>query len=76
MGWATTHFQSWVVTLQWCRDRRDCGVHGRRTYAHDRGPASACRGMLGKACRDRPPWVLCCDKEFPVATEIARPVSR
>ena len=22
MGWATAHFQFWVVTLQWCHDRK------------------------------------------------------
>ena len=29
----------------------------------------------GKACCDRPPWVLCQDREFPVATKMACPVS-
>ena len=50
MGWATIHFQSCVVTLQWCYDMRDCSVPG-------------------KACHDRPPWALCCDREFLVAIE-------
>ena len=71
-GWATAHFQSWVATLQWCRDKRVCGVHGRRSYAHNRGPALVCAGVLGKACHDRPPWVLFRDKECPVMTEMAR----
>ena len=33
LGWATAHFQSWVATLQWCRDRkgdaRMTGMHAR-----------------------------------------------
>ena len=72
MGWATAHFQPWVVTLQWCLDRKACGVHlpceDLRLHAR--------LGVSGKACRDRPPWVLYHDKEFPVAIEMARPVLR
>ena len=33
-------------------------------------------GVSGKACRDKPPWVLCSDREFPVTTEMAHPVSQ
>ena len=33
-------------------------------------------GVLGEACRDRPPWVLCRDIEFSIATELAHLVSR
>ena len=35
----------------------------------------ACAGVLRKAYLERPPWVLCRDREFPVATEMAHPVS-
>ena len=33
-------------------------------------------GVLGEARRNKPPWVLCCDREFFVATELAHPMSR
>ena len=32
-------------------------------------------GVPGEARHDRPPWVLCHDKEFSVVTELAHPVS-
>ena len=34
------------------------------------------RGVPGTACRNRPPWVLCHDRELPVAIEMSRPVSQ
>ena len=33
-----------------------------------------CVLVLGKACCDRPPWVLSHDRGFPIAIEMARPV--
>ena len=36
MGEATAHFLCGVTTLQWCRDNRGRGVHGRHACAHDR----------------------------------------
>ena len=53
---------------------RSAYAHDRSAYAHDRGPEHG--RALRKACCDRPPWVLCHDRECPVATEMARPVLR
>ena len=50
-------------------------MHDRHPCAHDRGPARMHAGVPGEAHRDRPPWVLCCDREFSIATELAHPVS-
>ena len=75
MGWATTHFQLCVATLQWCRARRDaaCMTGALKRMTEDpRARAVVPR----KACRDRHPWVLCCYREFPVVTELAHPVSQ
>ena len=36
----------------------------------------AIAGVHRKVCRDMPPWLLCRDREFPVMTELAHPVSR
>ena len=81
MGEATAHFLCGVATLQWCRDSRGRSVHDRHACVHDRGPAPTiegvhARGVPGKAYRDKPPWALCHDREFPVATEKANLVSR
>ena len=76
MGEAIAHFQCGVATLQWCRDSRGHGVHGKCVCSHDQRPACACAGEPGKACHDRPPWALCRDREFPVAIEKANPMSR
>ena len=43
---------------------------------HDQGPVRARGGVPEKACRDRPLWELCHDREFPVATKMARLVLR
>ena len=51
-------------------------VHYRSPCAHDQGPARARLRVKGKARRDRPPWVLCHDREFSTMTELAHPVSR
>ena len=50
-------------------------MHGRCACAHNKGHVLAQAGEPGKAIRDRPPWALCHDREFPVATEKANPVS-
>ena len=51
-------------------------VHDRRACTHDLGPAQVHAGEPGKAYRDKPPWALCCDKEFPVVIEKASSGSR
>ena len=51
-------------------------MQGRRSCVHNRGLAGALTSELGKAYCDRPPWVLYCYREFPVAIEITRPVSQ
>ena len=51
-------------------------MHGRHACVHDQGPARARVGVPGKACCERPPWVLYRDREFPIAIEMAHPVSR
>ena len=38
MGWATTHFQFWVATLQVVSRQERHGVCNRRACAHDRVP--------------------------------------
>ena len=76
MGWATTYFQSWVATLQWCHDRKGCDVHRRRAYAHDRGLARTrvrlgrpiATGLLGHSVVIEKASLVCCDREFSVAT--------
>ena len=60
-----------VVSRQEGRDAR-C----RLVCSHDQGPALAHEGVPGKACRNKPPWVLCRDRESSVATELAHPMSR
>ena len=59
MEWATNPFQFCVATLQWFRDRRGA-THSTGAFASIIEDLRA--GVPGKACRDRPPWVLCCDK--------------
>ena len=49
------------------------GAHARTTK--DLG-AHAHTGVPGKACRDRPPWVLCRDRDFSVVTGFSCSVSR
>ena len=86
MEWATAHFHPCVSNLsgvategrvcrepEWCHDRR-ARVHDVHAYAHDRGLARAC-GWPGRGCHDRPLGVLCRDREFSVAIEIAHPMS-
>ena len=51
-------------------------MHYRRACAHDQGPARACVGVLRKACRDRPPWALCRDREGSPSVAIETLVSR
>ena len=48
-------------------------MHGRRGFAHDQGPARARAGVLGKACRDRHPWVLCRDRIFLYRDRVGSP---
>ena len=48
-------------------------MRDRGTCAHVRGPARARGVMLGKACRDRPPWVLCRDREIPCHDRVGSP---
>ena len=59
MEWSTTHFQFYVATLQWCRDRRGA-AHSAGAFAHMIEDLLV--GVPGKACRDKPPWVLCRDR--------------
>ena len=49
-------------------------MHGSRSCVHDQGPEST--GVPGKACRDRPPRVLCHDRDFRVATGFGCSMSR
>ena len=74
MEWATAHFQPCVTNLSGVTtEGRD--MHDLHAYAHDRGLSRA-RGWPGRGCRDKPPGVICRDREFSVAIEIAHPVSR
>ena len=41
-------------------------MHGRRACAHNQGHARMRARVYGKACRNRPPWVLCPDKGCPM----------
>ena len=50
-------------------------MHGRFACAHDQGPMRTQAGEPEKACYDMPHWALCRDREFPIATEKANPVS-
>ena len=51
-------------------------MHDRCAHAHDQGPTQAHGGIPGKACRDRFPWVLCCDRGPLIMTEMAHSMSR
>ena len=77
--------QKWggLLPISSLGSRHCSGVEIRGTMActvgaHVRTTEDPCMrgGVLGKAYLDRPPWVICRDKEFPVATEMAHPVSR
>ena len=44
--------------------------------AHAHTTKDLCASVPGKACRDRPPWVLCRDRVFSVAIGFGYSVSR
>ena len=53
-------------------------MHDRLSCTHDQGLAHTCAHarVPGKACLDKPPWMLCRDKDFSVATGFGCSVSR
>ena len=76
MGWATAHLQFCVATLQWCDDRRGAAHKtGTPTRTTEDLSMRAHGGLPREACRDRPPWVLCRNREFSITTELSHPLS-
>ena len=69
MEWATAHFQFYVATLQWCRDKRGA-AHATDTSALTIEDLRACV----RACQGR--LVATNLLGFYVATELVHPVWR